>query len=149
MQAKPFLQIVKDKLLEPDKHSMNLFTVAGFYSQPFNFNIVANPIGEVCPVHAKDFSSMRDKDYETWLEAEGVILFKYWMKSEFGSDFTNVKDNCIYFQSDCYVIRVDKNRPETGVRLPLPQTLDDFISDCNRVGIELYWKDEVVKKYFK
>jgi hypothetical protein len=29
-----------------------------------------------------------------------------------------------------------------------PQTLNDFISDCNRAGIELNWKPEIITKYF-
>jgi hypothetical protein len=41
--------------------------------------MVANPIGEVCPAHAKDFSSMRDKDYDKWADTEKNILFKYWV----------------------------------------------------------------------
>ena len=30
----------------------------------------------------------------------------------------------------------------------LPQTLNDFISDCNRAGSELEFKPEIVKEYF-
>jgi len=29
-----------------------------------------------------------------------------------------------------------------------PETLNDFIGDCIRVGIELNWKPEIAKKYF-
>lgn len=143
MQAKSFLQLALST------YQSNLSLLSVFYSQPFSINVIANPIGEVCPVHAKDFSSMRDKDYEKWADTEKNILFKYWMKSEFGNDFINVKGNCIYFKTDSYVIRTDRDNPETAVIFPLPSTLDDFINDCNRVGIELYWKENVVNKYFK
>jgi len=151
MKAQSYLEVARNKFSASflSDYPTTPYLMSSFYSQSFDVNMVANPIGEVCPVHAKDFSSMRDKDYDKWADVEKNVIFKYWMKSEFGSDFTNVKDNCIYFQSNCYVIRTDKNRPDTGVRLPLPQTLDDFISDCNRVGVELYWKEEVIKKHFK
>jgi hypothetical protein len=32
--------------------------------------------------------------------------------------------------------------------LKMPSTLDQFISDCIRSGIELRWKDEIVENYF-
>jgi len=34
-------------------------------------------------------------------------------------------------------------------KFPNPQTLNDFISDCQRAGIELTWKPEIINKYFK
>lgn len=30
-----------------------------------------------------------------------------------------------------------------------PNTINQFISDCTRSGIELFWKDSIVKEYFK
>lgn len=31
---------------------------------------------------------------------------------------------------------------------PLPATLDIFISDCSRAGVELTWQQEVINNYF-
>lgn len=35
-----------------------------------------------------------------------------------------------------------------GLSIPKPLTLNDFISDCQRAGIELNWKPEIERKYF-
>lgn len=36
-----------------------------------------------------------------------------------------------------------------GLSLHFPKTLDHFITDCQRAGIELTWKPEIEGKYFK
>lgn len=129
--------------------SLRPHLLATFYSMPFDIEILSNSLGESCPANHTHDNDNEEAEYDAWKDAEKKILFKYWMCSEFKSDFYNVKDNCIYFLSDHYMIRQDKNNPETEIKLPLPETVDDFIRDCERAGIELYWKDEVVKKYFK
>ncbi len=154
MRAQSYLEIARDKFSVSflSDYPTSPYLLSSLYSKPFEMSMVANPIGEVCPARQENIASVtreEDKDYDKWRKAEDDILFKYWMISEFGNDFYNLNDNCIYFLTDSYVIRTDKNKSETGVRLPLPQTIDDFIRDCNRVGIELYWKEEVVKKHFR
>jgi len=76
-------------------------------------------------------------------------IFKYWHKSEFSNDFVNVKDGCIWFRDSQYTIRTDKNNPLTGTILMTPRTVDDFVNDCSRVGIDLFWKEEIINKYFR
>lgn len=154
MEAMSHLRLSKERLIASyvKDHCVYPYWIASFYSQPFNLNMIANPMGEACPAHQENISSEynieKDADYNNWMDAEKNILFKYWTQSEFGNDFCNVKDNCIYFQTDSYVIRTDKHKSESGIRFPLPKTLDDFIRDCERVGVELYWKEEIGKKYF-
>lgn len=43
-------------------------------------------------------------------------------------------------------MRVGMNTP---IETHNPSTLDQFISDCQRAGIELVWKADIVEKYFK
>ncbi len=38
---------------------------------------------------------------------------------------------------------------DESICYPLPKTLGDFISDCNRIGVELEWSDWVIDIYFK
>jgi hypothetical protein len=76
-------------------------------------------------------------------------LFKYWKKSEFNNDYESAVGSCIYFVGNShYSIRVDKNNPKTGISLPLPKTLDDFICDIERADVMLLWKEEISEKYF-
>lgn len=36
-----------------------------------------------------------------------------------------------------------------SLRANYPETLSDFISDCERAGIELTFKSEIIDKYFR
>lgn len=38
---------------------------------------------------------------------------------------------------------------KSNINWKIPRTLNDFISDCNRAGIELNWKPEIIKQYFQ
>ena len=52
-------------------------------------------------------------------------------------------DNKVSYEITIYV------EPENNIYFgALPQTLNDFISDCNRAGSELEFKPEIVKEYF-
>lgn len=151
MRAQTYLEMARYEFSAPFllHHPAQPFLMSSFYMQPFNMGALSNPLGEVCSTHALSQNiSGTDEEYNRWEEAEKKIIFKYWMPSEFENDFVNVNNNCIYFLNDYYMIRKDRNDPETGVRFPPPQTIDDFISD-NRAGVELYWKEEIVRKYFK
>jgi len=44
---------------------------------------------------------------------------------------------------------IRNHHPQNIVMSILPKSLNDFISDCQRAGIELTFKQEVINKFFK
>lgn len=48
-----------------------------------------------------------------------------------------------------YAMPSEKFEYYTGVAFIPPVTLNDFISDCQRAGIELTWKPKIIKRHFE
>jgi len=58
---------------------------------------------------------------------------------------TDLYEGLYYNPKTSKIIRRDG---DVGLNTYAPDTINDFISDCNRAGIELNWKPEIVKEYF-
>jgi len=108
------------------KQSAKLGAVALFYSQPFKPEMIAE-------------------------------LFEGWTKGgdfanqliEFGDGHANHFSIETHWDinGDWSVAKYLKHCSEHRTTAPI--TLDVFISDCQRAGIELEWKPEIVDKYFR
>lgn len=71
--------------------------------------------------------------------------FDGWKGKDMGNYF-KCSDSCgneIEFYANKYLIKTKYNANS----LPLPTTLDCFLLDMERVGVDLYWNDEIVEKY--
>ena len=123
MIARPFIEAI-----ESFKETANLewyhtviCRLQGLYSYPFDIGMLINPIDQ--PTKYVSWS-----DNIKWSKSESKILF----------EFPNSKriNNSIVEQI------------KDGISVDLCETLNDFISDCNRRGIELHWKQSIVDRYF-
>lgn len=92
--------------------------VAKFYSQPFKPELITE-LFEGWVTDATDESEYPYANY--WYDSSSII------SAEFGE----------YFDNNLYLLNQE-------LILCKPRTLDDFINDCQRAGIELTWK-EVMK----
>lgn len=54
-----------------------------------------------------------------------------------------------YFEAYTVTYGFTSYKTEQEMILPQANTLNDFISDCQRAGIELTFKPEIVERYFK
>ena len=72
-------------------------------------------------------------------EKSVVTLFADWRGKDMVNwhKFTNGDGVVLEFYPDKYVLR--KSGKEVAYQLGIPRTLDDFINDMYRYGIELYW----------
>jgi hypothetical protein len=64
------------------------------------------------------------------------LIFVYFKGWEFYEPYSRYIDsseerNVIWFEEHTYCIN--------GTRLPLPETLGEFIENCRTVGVELFW----------
>lgn len=64
-----------------------------------------------------------DKFFDGWIEHNHA--------------FTNNEGYIIEFHSDYYIVK--KKIGSSNYRLSLPKTINDFINDMYRLGIQLYW----------
>lgn len=90
----------------------------------------------------KDFLALPftiDMLYPVFNEKSVDLLFEDWHGKNMINwhRFTN-EDIILEFYANHYVIR--KNKPETvKYMLSIPESINDFINDMDRFGIQLYW----------
>jgi len=76
------------------------------------------------------------------------VLFIDWKGVDMHGWFRFVNPNTgvvLEFHKDQYKI---KSRDVT-YKFPYPRTLNDFISDCNRVGVDLFWYQKRMDELFE
>lgn len=99
-----------------------------FVCQPFN-------IGMVGLVNGESHNNQTPYFFD-WLGASMV----HWIK--FNNDKFTIE---FYVNGSSYKIINNRNIEEREFKFPFPKTLDHFISDTQRCGIELEWSDHVIK----
>lgn len=82
-----------------------------------------------------------DMLYPVSKDTSTVALFNRWKGKDMFSwhKFTDDNDNVLEFYADYYIIK--KAKSTNNYRLPIPRTINDFINDMNRLGIDLYWSE--------
>lgn len=90
-----------------------------FINQPFSIDML--------------YPIFNDKSVDT--------LFDDWIGKNMISwyRFTNSNKIVLEFYSDKYIVKLIGNT--IGYQLTLPKTIDDFINDLSRFGIQLYWTE--------
>jgi hypothetical protein len=76
------------------------------------------------------------------------VLFMDWKGTDMRGWYRFVNPNTgvvLEFHKDEYKIKVRSG----SYKFPHPKTLNDFISDCNRVGITLYWYQKRMDELFE
>ena len=71
----------------------------------------------------------------------GMEMAGSWYKLENFEEKTTIE-----FYSTYYHV-MKKFGLQTKYVLPLPRTLNDFISDCNRCDVNLWWNENAIKQY--
>ncbi len=136
MIALPFIEVVGN--IHRENMGKNLSTnevveiaskilrLQKFYSKPFDIGMLVNPIEK--PNSSNDKYNMETVVNYRWIFNADA---RKWKDAEDKKLFTDI---CI----------AGKN-PDCGKGV----TLNDFISDYHRAGIELHWKQQIIDKYFK
>ena len=93
------------------------------------------------PMNVRGFAENNENFQERldeWHNLDAYILFDGWVgKSR--TDWVEFKNDIgtkIEFYSKTYKIN--------GIELPYPQTLDNFITDCKRLNIDLEWRRDLI-----
>ena len=121
MKAQTFLEWCKDKP-SLDYFGRKIFDIVDFYSQTFKPEMITELF--------EGWGLDKSVTYDFYLKKEGIVITMPNRDDPANGDF----------------IKYETIESEIGTTYP--ETLNDFISDCNRAGIELTWKPEIVKEYF-
>ena len=121
--------------------TMKMQSISNFYSQPFKPDMITEFFD------GWEYGVVRDKTDEHGNYAIMEINQKFGDTDicfHFDSNSTNLMT--VFYNTDL------KNRTDIKdwdeEEFYYPKTLNDFISDCNRAGIELVWREEIERKYF-
>ena len=113
----------------------------GLFNQKFSPKMVGNSQGRK-PIHVRGFTESNetyDERLEAWQQQEMYLLFEGWVgKSRTGwVEMKNDNGDKLEFYTKTYKIN--------GNELPYPQTVDQFITDCKRMGIQLWWHRDLIE----
>jgi hypothetical protein len=70
-------------------------------------------------------------------------LFDGWIYTEEEIYFNKIGRITLNFHSTFYLVQLN----DANYKLPIPKTIDDFVNDMMRVGVEIYWSDLVDEKF--
>lgn len=119
------------------------------YALPFEFDRVANRHGKR-PENNLGFLESDEayhKRLKEWMDEEKKVLFDGWVckNMQFYQEIYNEEKKIfITFETNEYAVRYLRKE---FLFPSLPETIDEFITDLKRIGIALFWKQELVKHY--
>ena len=122
-------EILKGEVLEYVdlvNHNYSITQTLGFYLHPFKPEMIT-------------------EYFEGWEDINNNEIYSH--QNSNNTYFTVVMRGASYD----YYFKIYKNDNTELARHEFNniQIIDNFISDCNRAGIKLTWKPEIVEKYFK
>jgi len=121
----------------------------GLYNLSFDFSRIANKFGEI-PVKMGGFwesDQAFDKRLSKWNAEEQIVLFEGWVCKDmhhYQEIYDKEKNIVITFEINEYEVNYSGRKFLFQV---LPDTIDDFINDLKRIGIKLFWKQEIADIY--
>ena len=121
-----YLEVVKatfeDKDVDRDSYLIEVLeNDMNFYSQPFKPELITELFGG----WKYDGLLFTNKNYE-------IQFTKYQLMEILG----------YYSDDDCGIINGVNENGKLFYEVIIPRTLDEFITDCQRAGIELTWKEQ-------
>lgn len=140
IEASPYIDVVK-----PNEKAKN-----ELFALPFETTRIANKIANERPVKLFGFWESDDAYLERlnkWDIEENYRLFDGWTCKDmyyFQEIYNKTTNTIITFEPTEYEI----NHQGRKFLIPLlPETIDDFITDLKRIGITLFWKQEIADIY--
>lgn len=138
VEASPFINTICDEIAKNE-----------LYTKFFDPKHLGNMTGKM-PLMGVDFHETEAayaKRLRLWKQAENEVLFDGW----------NVKDmkhwQIAVSRDGNTTIQIDFNTytittSEKEYKFPtIPENIDDFINDCKRIGVKLFWKQEIIDKF--
>ena len=136
-EAAPYIQTIGDEVAKNN-----------LYLQFFDVKHLGNLKGAM-PIFGVDFHETNEayaNRLKIWKFADKEVLFdgwvvkdmKHWQFLHYGENVT------VIFEFNTYSITAFGKEYKFSV---LPDTIDDFINDCKRIGLKLFWKPEIIDKF--
>lgn len=120
------------------------------YSLPFEVSRIANKFESEKPIKLMGFwesDNAFQERLEKWENEEKLRLFDGWSCKDmyhFTEIYNKETNTIITFEPNEYEV----NHAGRKFLFPLhPETIDDFINDLKRIGIILFWKQEITDIY--
>jgi len=119
------------------------------YLKYFDVKLIGNLKGSM-PLFGVDYDESEDgynKRLREWRFADREVLFEGWMVKDMKHSkvlYNHDKTISILFEFKDYTITIEGKEYFFPV---LPETIDDFINDCKRIGLKLFWKREIIDKF--
>jgi len=119
------------------------------YQLPFEVSRISNKLGGVPEKRFGFWESDQafEKRMIQWEAAEKVVLFTGWSCKDLiqYQEIRNKTTNTVItFEASEYEV----NHQGRKFLFPvLPETIDDFITDLKRIGVALFWKQEIADIY--
>lgn len=119
------------------------------YGLSFNIKHVGNLEGSM-PLFNIDFHE-NEEEYAArlrrWRFADRAVLFDGWIVKDmqhwhviYSKDYTI----SILIEFNTYSITLKNKEYKFPI---LPDTIDNFINDCRRISLKLFWKQEIIDKF--
>lgn len=137
-EAAPYIFTTEDTIVKKE-----------LYNKYFDVKFIGNIKG-LMPLFGVDFDETEDgyaKRLREWRFADREVIFSGWIVKDMKHSkilYSPDKSITIVFEFKDYVITVDGKDYSFPV---LPETIDDFINDCKRIGLKLFWKQEIIDKF--
>ncbi len=118
------------------------------YLKHFDIKYLGNITGSM-PLMGIDYNeteSAYTKRLRCWKQADMNVIFDGWSIKDL-KQFqiaTDKNGNTIQFDFNSYSVTIESREYKFPL---LPETIDDFINDCKRIGLKLFWKQEIINKF--
>lgn len=125
------------------------FVKKDLYLLKFSVNHIGNIHG-LMPFIGVDFNETDEgyaKRLRTWKLADRDVLFTGWKVKDMGhwQVLQNEDSTCsINFEFSTYSILLYGKEYVFNAH---PETIDDFITDCKRIGLKLFWNTQIIDKF--
>lgn len=137
LEVSPYIHTVGDETVKNN-----------LYLKYFDVKHIGNLKGSM-PILGVDFNETDAayvKRLRAWKLADQDVLFSNWTIKDLKHFQVAVSDagDTIQFDFATYHIKTIHKEYLFPV---LPNTIDDFILDCTRIGVKLFWKQEIIDKF--
>lgn len=137
VEASPYNRTVGDETVKNE-----------LYLKYFDVKHLGNIKGSM-PLLGVDFNETESayaKRLRVWKQADYDVLFSDWKIKDLKhfQVATNNDGDTLHIEPSSYSITTAGKEFHFPV---LPETIDDFINDCKRIGLKLFWKQEIIDKF--